>query len=246
MSRLVFNVGLMARVTGAGPIELPCRFEDELRHSGRIGQTILLIGQLAQGTRAEYFATATLAGFVTTGTGVTLAQLTQIQHLPQPAAAPDMPDVFGEIDAIDLQQLIDTTPAVRSAHEAGPGFAPLDVYAAIGHQLAERQNHVCSFSGVRVSDGMGAATPIRPRPDGGAIHVRNCLFLHDEPAILFSRLAWTVGPDFEIIADSWAMGAEILGTLNPTGKLALSDDPAWWPDHEALAWHRAQFYQRLK
>lgn len=243
MSRLVFNVGLMARVAGAGPIELPCRFEDELRHSGRIGQTIVLIGQLAQGTRAEYFATATLAGFVTTATGVTLAQLTQIQHLPQPAVTPDMPEIIGEIDAIHLPQL---ATAADGLDEAGPGFAPLDVYAAIGQQLAERQNHVCSFSGVRISDGRGAATPIRPRPDGGAIHVRNCLFLHDEPAILFSRLAWTVGPDFEIIADSWAMGAEILGTLNPTGKLVLGDDPAWWPDHEALAWHRAQFYQRLK
>lgn len=243
MSRLVFNVGLMARVSSTGPTELPCRFEDELRYSARIDQEVLLAGQPAPGTPAEYFATATLAGFVTTAAGVTLAQLTQIRFLPHPAQAFALPAFIGEIDATHLPQL---ATAADGLDEAGQGFAPLDVYAAIGHQLAERQDHVCSFSGVRISDGMGAATPIRPRPAGGAIHVRNCLFLHDEPATLFSRLAWTVGPDFEIIIDSWAVGAEILGTLNPTGKLALSQDPAWWPDPEALAWHRAQFHQRLK
>lgn len=86
---------------------------------------------------------------------------------------------------------------------------------------------------------------IRPLHLGGELHVSNFLFLDPEPGALFERFAWTVGPQFEIIVDTHAVSPDIADTVNRTGMLALNDSVDSWPDREALAWHREQFFARL-
>jgi hypothetical protein len=244
--KLVVNIGLMPRQLTFDKVEVVCSLKDEMRHSPHIGQEVLLAYQVVTDGPAMIFARATLTEFASQGAD-TVAVFTG------PSILPDETEISGRFQAGPFELVADEDypqPAsgrlAYSAQEAGAFFTRSDLLGQIAAQVRLNARSVCSFSGVPVAFGEGMANPIRPLALGGQEHVRNFIYLHDEPAELFNRFAWTVGPNLEIVVDTYALTASVLPTVNPTGKLLVSEDPSERPDERALAWHREQFMQRLR
>lgn len=243
---LVVNIGLMPRQLALNKVEVACSLEDEVSYSSWIGQEVLLAYQLLADGPCLIFAKATLTQFASHGSE-SLAVLTSPRILPDETevAEPFATGIFKLLPDTDYAQPAFGSEQVPSK-EAGAFFRHKDVLGQIAAQVRLNAQSICSFSGVAVKSGEGLANPIQPPALGGQEHTRNFIYLHDEPAEMFNRFAWTVGPDLEIIADAYAMTTEMLSTVNPSGKLLVSDDPAARPDERALAWHREQFMQRLR
>lgn len=244
---LVVNIGLMPRQLTLHELEVTCSLEDEVRYSSYLGQEVLVVGRKAESLPRVSFATARLSRFSPKNEG-NIAVLTNLQIMPSEEQVPSFlkDDVFALLpDEYSFVQP-DGDKFNKEVEEASALFHPLDTYGQIAQQVRLAARGICAFSGVEALPGEGSATPIQPVSLGGRVHVRNFIYLHDEPAAMFSRFAWTVGPELEIIADAHAVTAQMLSTVNPTGKLVISDDPADRPDERALAWHREQFMQRLR
>ena len=252
MPRLAVDIGVVPRLFVSHSVSVSSNIDEELAFSGFVGSTVLLFGSSGENSQPEYIGLSTLNSFTSGVTDKTYLQLSNIRRLRVPVERSDAAAAGKAIYEI-TQEMFDAIVAEgdltsRDIDEF-PGLfkAPtLTVYAAVARQLAERQHGRCSFSATVVKAGEGAAIPVKPRDLGGELHVRQCLFLHDEPAHLFNMFAWTVGPDHEIIVDSWRVGPDVLSTLNPLGKLLVADDQEWWPDETLLAWHRQKFLERLK
>ncbi len=245
MPTLVVNIGPMPRQLTLDTVEVAFGSEDEMRYSSHIGQEVLLAYQFIADGPAMIFAKATLTHFASRG-NQTLAVFTGAKILPEEIEMPWQPrEVFALAPDQGYWQ-----PAAGKlklpTEEAGAFFTRTDILGQIAAQVRSNARNICSFSGVEVAFGQGLANPIRPLALGGQEHVRNFIYLHDEPARLFNNFAWTVGPDLEIIADAYAMTTSMLSTLNAAGKLLVSDHPRERPDERALAWHREQFMQRLR
>lgn len=250
VTKLVVNIGAMPRLQTGRETIIQCRLPEQLQRDELVGSEVLLASAPSGDAVQEYFARGVLRTIDDGADGVSTIQIVQIQHFPSAieAAFGDGGDLAVEIadDAFD--------GIVSDAHILPPGLGEFtqgfldaaDVYAQINRQLAETERGICCFSGVRVQPGEGNATTIMPTQAGGQMHVSNFLFLHDEPAALFTQFAWTVGPEFEIIADSWRVGNEVLSTLSPSGKIVVGAQRGTRPDDAALAWHREQFFQRLR
>jgi hypothetical protein len=119
--------------------------------------------------------------------------------------------------------------------------APPDQIAGI---LAADQDGRCCFSDVRTYSGM--AYPIRPLEWGGLYHTGNFIYLDPEPGALFASFSWTIGPRLELLIDAYAVTSDIADTVNRSGMLAISDKAITSLDRDALAWHREQFFARLR
>lgn len=248
MPKLVINLGVVPRLTALDRLVVPCRFDDEIRFSHFIGADVLVARSLASGLAANYFAVARLARFEPQSKSLVLAHLKAVRPFsaeiePQGRLADD---VFQLIDDYVYDQAMGAGGVPSLGEMAQPRFASFEVYGEIGRQVRQQQSGICAFSGVKVAEGEGGAVVIRPMDQGGRLHVGNLLFLHDEPGELFSRYAWTVGPELEIIVDSFAVGTDVLSTVAPTGKLAVGNDTNYRPDEAMLAWHRQQFFDRLR
>lgn len=246
MPTLVVNIGPMPRQLTLGKVEVACSLEDELRYSSYISREILLAYQVFADGPPTIFAKATLTGFTAYGSD-RVAQFTGSNMLPEEWELSTRLGTgpFELVPEEDFPQPASGRP-IHLAQEAGAVFTYSDILGQIAAQVRTSAQSICSFSGVQTAFGEGLANPIQPQALGVREHVRNFIYLHDEPAQLFNRFAWTVGPDLEIIADAHAMTTQILATVNPTGKLLVSDDPFERPDERALAWHREQFLQRLR
>lgn len=246
MAKLLVNIGLMPAQLTMGPMEVACSPEDELRFSDYLGDRVALGYYIIDNGPLYQFATATLDRF-TTQDNLTVAAFSRLTYLSTDIEHPVFASaaVFSVLpDTFDTIPIYDTP--VEGADEAQTAFEPLDIYGQIGRQVRTAAQNFCAFSGVTVLPGEASATLIRPIDDGGRVHARNFIFLHEEPARLFNRFAWTVGPDMEIIADAWATGTDVLSTINPEGKLLIGTDHRHWPDERALAWHRQKFLDRLR
>ncbi|HEY8575808.1 MAG TPA: hypothetical protein VIL88_05655 [Devosia sp.] len=248
MPKLVINLGVVPRLTALDRLVVPCRFDDEIRFSHFIGADVLVARSLAPGLAASYFAVARLTRFEPQSKSLVLAHLEEVRPFsaevePQGSLADD---VFQLTDDYLHDQAMIAGGVPSLGEMAQPRFAPLEVYGEIGRQVRQQQSGLCAFSGVKVTDGAGGTVVIRPMDQGGRLHVGNFLFLHDEPGELFSRYVWAVGPELEIIVDSFAVGPDVLSTIAPTGKLAVGNDTNHRPDEAMLAWHRQQFFDRLR
>lgn len=248
MPKLVVNIGAMPRTLQPSQLEVACTAADGLSFAWCLGQEVLVATTLSDTGPPLLFATATLDRFVTRGRS-RFALLTNLQLADSEIQLPDLPRtaVFSWLrDTMFTQAPLPRHAAFLELQEAPAAFVALDIYRDIGRQLRETRRGECSFSGVKVALGEGTATPIRPLDAGGEVHIRNFIFLHDEPAHLFNSFAWTIGPDFEIIIDASAAGTGLVSTINRTGKLLVGADQANWPDERALAWHRQRFLERLR
>lgn len=177
--------------------------------------------------------------------GRTQVRVASLRLFPETLAftAPPAQTGIVELSDSDFDQIIARSLGEKEIDDAAASDNFIVAIYQFTNQLSRQQNGRCYFSDVPTDNGVAAI--IRPLDLGGVLHISNFLFLDPEPGVLFERFAWTVGPQFEIIIDMHAMRPDIADTVNRTGLLALSDAVATWPDREALAWHRQQFFARL-
>lgn len=245
MSKLILFTSLDRPLFDGGTELFACGTHPTLSLAARLGEQII-VASIPPSTQQGYVALGILDRLSEDAEGKTLVHIASLRLFPETLSFIEEPgadisiaelteNVFEQIIARSLgQNEIDDAPATDNF---------LTAIYQITNYLARQYERRCSFSDVPADNGV--ACVIQPPDSGGQLHVSNFLFLDPEPGVLFQRFAWTVGPQFEIIVDMHAMGPDIADTVNRTGLLALNDAVATWPDREALAWHRQQFFARL-
>ncbi len=221
MPKLVLHAHIVSTPDDGDTQQFPCAFFDELEFSSRLGTPILL-ANTAPGMEQSYIAVGKIKRFGTGPDGQTLVEVEKIR--PFIYRIPMAPVLSGQRSISEISDS-DFETIVASAVGAGFGEAVFAHHAAtrraIGQQLRRMQNSHCAFSDVATTD--GEAFIIRPPEHGGQWHTTNALFLDKEPGALFTQFAWIVGPQFEIVIDSYAVKPDISDTVNRTGMLALND-----------------------
>jgi hypothetical protein len=241
VSRLAFLVSDNVDLADHGRIELACLYGDAIKLAGRVGQPILIARREPFGA-ATYIALANIGDIPVSADSSASLRLEQVHYFSRPVplvSTPSDTSQLIELAASDFEQI-----AMHASGQDDWAENSLPQRDLFTHQLAVQEDEICAFSGVRTADGM--AFIIRPLELGGKWHIENFLFLDPEPGNLFSALAWTIGPQLEIIVDAFAMGADIAETVSRSGILALNRDAQFAPDQAALAWHREQFFARLR
>lgn len=245
MSKLIIFTSLERPLFDGGTEIFACRIDPTLSLAARFGEQII-VASIPPSAEQGYLALGVLNRLSENAKGEMLVHVASLRLFPETLPFIEEPgtdtsiaelseNVFDRIIARSLgQNEIDDAPATDNFLAA--------IYQITNH-LSRQYKRRCSFSDVPTDSGV--ACIIRPPDSGGQLHVSNFLFLDPEPGVLFQRFAWTVGPQFEIIVDMHAMRPDIADTVNRTGLLALNDAVATWPDREALAWHREQFFARL-
>jgi hypothetical protein len=220
-----------------------CTLLDELRYSSRIGENIV-IAEVHPTMERGYSAIGRLKGFATALDGTTSVVIEKIQPFPSLVAFSwDVPQDKGMAELDDGTYTRIMEKVLGQADEMASSYEHAQV-AEVTEQLKKIYRRRCNFSDVTTR--WGRAYIIRPLELGGKMHISNFLFLDPEPGELFTAFAWTVGQKFEIIIDEYSVGPELSATCNSTGHLALTELVADWPDREALAWHRQQFFDRRR
>jgi hypothetical protein len=245
LSKLILFIDLDRPLLDGGTEVFSVDTLDTTNLSVTLGEQIV-IASVSPLSEPSYVALGIVDGTSEGAAGRTLVHIASLRLFPEALALPEAPPAQGglaELSDADFDQII-----VRSLGENEIDDAPASDNFVVAiyqftSQLARQHHGRCSFSDVPTDNGVAAI--IRPLKMGGQLHVSNFLFLDPEPGVMFERFAWTVGPQFEIITDMHAMRPDIADTVNRTGLLALSDTVATWPDREALAWHRQQFFARL-
>jgi hypothetical protein len=223
----------------------PCGASDALDLQARLGEQVIVAASNSADAEG-YVALGVLNAVGRDDTGSTLARVGDLRLFPEPLMFIEAPP--GDESIADLSEQLFSQIIARALGQSEIDDAPVgdDFVVAIyqfTNQLARQQHRRCSFSDVTTNNGV--ACVIRPLKHGGKLHISNFLYLDPEPGVLFERFAWTVGPRFEIIIDTYATSPNIADTVNHTGLLALHRAVSAWPDREALAWHREQFFARL-
>ncbi len=242
MSKLIVYVILETELRG-GAKSFPCSFLDELRFSSRIGEAIL-IASVTPGMEQGYAAVGTLSGF-SNDSGGTLVWIEDISAFPSTVAFVENPQAEHKMSEV-ADDIFDRTIAIaigEGSEEAPFAYNQLS-RDDFSERLRQAQGQRCGFSDVVAEQ--GEAFFIRPPALGGRWHTSNFLFLDQQPGILFASFAWTVGPRLELIIDTYAAGAAMSRNANQLGMLAVTDAFAARPDRDALAWHREQFFARLR
>jgi len=226
---------------GAELFELP----DIPDLSDRSGDQVI-IADTQPSPRQGYVALGILGDIKTGGPDAKAVYVSDIRLFPMPLPFDEQPTNSHGIEELNEERfsriIADALGQGKFDENTGASNFSVSAYQ-FADQLGRQQNMRCSFSDVKTYNGV--ASMIRPLHLGGELHVSNFLFLDPEPGALFERFAWTVGPQFEIIVDTHAVSPDIADTVNRTGMLALNDSVDAWPDREALAWHREQFFARL-
>lgn len=133
------------------------------------------------------------------------------------------------------------------AAEAAVGFAstPTEAtYTAIRDQVLRAWRHRCAFTGQSDADGPLSIVAIRPRDNGGPLHVSNYL-----PMVPDLERAWrlghfSVGEDYRILGDLYRLAPEDQDSMVPLFKMLLPGDAKRYPDPDLLAWHRSNIFGR--
>ncbi len=215
-----------------------------MHFGGRIGETVV-VADISPNVVGGYVALGTLASFEKPKSGTCLVRIDHLRLFEMDIPfAQERPSAIGmaEIDDAVFDRV--TTAPLMSADEAGFAYdtaGPLDLFS---EQLSRQQQRRCSFSDVVTHKGQ--AVIIRPLDQGGTWQIGNFLFLDPEPGKLFSTFAWAIGPRLELIVDSYAVTPDISDTVNRSGMLAISDKAITLLDRTAIAWHREQFFARLR
>lgn len=219
-----------------------CRSIDPLVFAHRVGRRIL-VADISPETAGGYVAIGTLAGFATDSATVTIENIhllpREVPFQQPPLAAGGIDDIGDDLFAIVLS----LAELLLEAQENTAAFEPAPTLETFLAELRTDQRGRCSFSDTRTY--RGRAGIIRPLDQGGTWHISNFIFLDPEPALLFANLAWSVGPRLELLINAYAAGPSLAETVNRDGRLALSERAEHTINRDALAWHRAQFFQRL-
>lgn len=135
-----------------------------------------------------------------------------------------------------------------AAEETVAAFASnptVATYTAIRDQVLRAWRHQCAFTGTADRTGSELSiVAIRPRSDGGPLHVKNYL-----PMAVALEGAWrsghfSVGEDHRILGDLYRLAPEDQDSMVALFKMLLPDDPKDYPDPELLAWHRLNVFGR--
>ncbi len=224
-----------------GTADIPCLYQDALKLAGRIGQPILIARREPFGA-ATYIALANIGDVFVLQADEPGLRLKHIHPLARPvplvATPPDTSQLM-ELTTADFEHIV-----LQASGEAEWAESATPQHDLFTQQLAIQQDEKCAFSGVRTAEGM--AFIIRPLEQGGRWHIGNFLFCDAEAGEQFSALAWTIGPALEVIIDTYAIAPGMADTVNGPGRLAVPEDVATTLDRDALAWHREQFFARLR
>lgn len=133
------------------------------------------------------------------------------------------------------------------AAEAAAGFVatPTEAtYTALRDQVLRAFRHRCTFTGRSDADGPLSIVAIRPRDQGGPLHVANYL-----PMVPDLERAWrlgyfSVGEDYRILGDLYRLAPEDQEAMVPLFKVLLPSDAKRYADPELLAWHRLNVFGR--
>jgi len=221
-----------------------CAPGDASQFGARLGEKIV-VADISPNVLGGYVALGILGTF---GSRQTDASMVQVDNLtifqPEIPFPEERPDTIGmaEIDEAALDRI--ATASLMSADEAGFAYDTTGSVDLFSEHLSRQQQRRCSFSDVTTHKGQ--AVIIRPLDQGGIWQIGNFLFLDPEPGKLFSSFAWTVGPRLEILIDAYAVTPDIADTVNRSGMLAITDKAITTLDRTALAWHREQFFSRLR
>jgi hypothetical protein len=131
-----------------------------------------------------------------------------------------------------------------AVEEAMADFRPLPTeatYLAIREQVLRAWRHRCAFTGARHSSNLSIVA-IRPREQGGPLHVGNYL-----PMIAELERAWrlghfSVGEDFRILGDLYRLAPEQQDSMVALFKMLLPDNSTDYPSAELLQWHRLNVF----
>lgn len=226
---------------GAELFELP----DLPNLTDRSGDQVI-IADTQPSLKQGYIALGILGDLKIGGPGAGSVYVSDIRLFPSPLPFDEQPANSRGIEDLTEERfnriIADALGEEGLDEKTGASSFSVSAYQ-FAEQLGRQQNMRCSFADEKTYNGV--ASVIRPLHLGGKLHVSNFLFLDPEPGALFERFAWTVGPQFEIIVDTHTTSPDVTDTVNRTGMLALSDSIDAWPDREALAWHREQFFARL-
>jgi predicted restriction endonuclease len=138
-------------------------------------------------------------------------------------------------------------------YDAGAVFqhAPsLDTYLAIYSQILMAYGYRCALTGEQfepISSGVHPSlrvVAIRPRDQGGPLHMGNYLSLCADAEQAFRLGQVIIADDFSLVADYAALDPDLAARLNPDGHLLLPKDPIYHPDRVQLAWHRNAVLRR--
>jgi len=221
-----------------------CAPGDALRFGGHMGEKIV-IADISPNIAGGYVALGTLGSFAPQGSGAYLVRVDNLRPLETDIPfAEDRPTAIGMGEIEDTIFARITTATIMAADEASFAYdtaGPLDLFS---EHLSRQQQRRCAFSDVTTHKGQ--AVIIRPLDQGGIWQIGNFLFLDPEPGTLFSSFAWTIGPRLELLIDAYAVTSDIADTVNRSGMLAISDKAITSLDRDALAWHREQFFTRLR
>ena len=244
MSKLTLFTLLHQAPANGSAQDFLCTFQDELRFSGHLGETIL-IANVAPNMAQAYVAIGSLQRFWTSETGDNMVRIEEIRSFPSEVALLGNSKIeqrIAEVSQADFERIV--AFAIGGNFDDAPFSHDAVSADSFAQQLRRAQDDRCGFSDAATEQ--GTAFMIQPPEHGGRWHTSNFLFLDPEAGKLFADFAWTVGPRFEIIIDAYATSADISDTVNRTGMLALKDMVSAWPDRDALTWHREQFFARLR
>lgn len=119
--------------------------------------------------------------------------------------------------------------------EAKEAQASLETRVSIKRQVLRNWNNRCAITGRR---GDLDIVAIRPREAGGQLHARNYMPMIPLAARAWERGVISAGPHGDILVMENRLEADLLDSMDKSGRLLLPDDPARHPDPADLAFHR--------
>lgn len=139
------------------------------------------------------------------------------------------------------------TRAVEAA-EAVAAFtaAPTEAtYNAIRDQVLRVWRGRCAFTGAVDAPGASLSiAAIRPRSEGGPLHVGNFLPMVPELEGPWRQGQFSVGEDHRILGDLYRLAPELQDSMVALFRMLLPDNPRDYPDPELLSWHRLKVFGR--
>lgn len=151
-----------------------------------------------------------------------------------------------EIEDKRFDEVLGLSKAVKQieSDEADAAFVsrPTEAtYTAIRDQVFRVWRHKCAFTG---SNSQLSIVAIRPRDQGGPLHVGNYIPMATELDRAWRSGHFSVGHDHRILGDLYRLAPEDQDSMVALFKMLLPDDPKDYPDPTLLEWHRLNVFGR--
>lgn len=122
-----------------------------------------------------------------------------------------------------FQASVEAHSAVADAVRRNYGFR-----CALSHRLFNPEN--------AFAEGLEVVA-LRPRPDGGALHVTNFVPVALPFVDYFIAGGIVIGRDYAIFVSAALVPPEVVAGFHLSGRMFVPDDPALRPDEDSLIWH---------